>query len=550
MPPERPPRSQPMSEMAGASTPPRDPADGNRPRRDASSRATGQPIPFRALLDRSEPAYVADSRGHITYYNRGFAEVSRTLYGITDPATLATTTPVPLLAIIDRLRWENGEVTRREAAADGGHVIHYLSRHGTLRREDGEISHFFGFYSDIGPRSPNTRRDAETRARLIDFVRAASDCIFETDAMASIVDVRGRVEECFGQPKASVLGRRLVDIGTPITAVPGHHSIAESVTQRLPFSDVILKLKTRDGAERRLSISGVPVFDDESGRFYGYRGAVRDVTGEEGRQQELAAVLRQAADAFGSIARRNRQLESALATAQRSARTKVDVLAAMSHELRTPLNAIIGLAEMSAEERVGALDPRYRSYFEDIRNAGQHLLAIINQIYDAIRIDTDQMRIDLAPIGVGELVNSARTLVAHAAEARGVRIDDVANNSAERVLCDAVRARQIIVNLLNNSIKFTKPNGRVGIDVTQANEREIDITVWDTGIGIPKEKQKQVFESYFRVTDGAKGSDGIGLGLWISRNLADRMGGSLRLTSEVGLGTRVTLRLPRAPAAK
>ena len=144
----------------------------------------------------------------------------------------------------------------------------------------------------------------------------------------------------------------------------------------------------------------------------------------------------------------------------------------------------------------------------------------------------------------------ARALVAHAAESGGVRIDDVASKSGDRVLCDAVRARQILVNLLNNSIKFTKPGGRVGIDVASANEREIDITVWDTGIGIPKEKQKQVFESYFRVGDNTRGSDGIGLGLWISRNLADRMGGSLRLASEVGLGTRVTLRLPRAPATK
>jgi signal transduction histidine kinase len=236
--------------------------------------------------------------------------------------------------------------------------------------------------------------------------------------------------------------------------------------------------------------------------------------------------------------------------AQRSARTKVDVLAAMSHELRTPLNAIIGLAEMSAEERVGALDPRYRSYFEDIRNAGQHLLSIINQIYDAIRIDTDQMRIELAPANVAELVSSARALIAHAASSRGVHIDDVATDSRERVLCDAVRTRQVLVNLLNNAVKFTKPGGRVGIDVASANDREIDITVWDTGIGIPKDKQKQVFDSYFRVSDGAKTTDGIGLGLWISRNLADRMGGSLRLTSEVGLGTRITLRLKRAPLPK
>lgn len=551
MAPDRPPRPQTPPEAGGTAGAGRDPGPAGRSaRRDGAGRPSSVPLPFRGLLDRGDPAYIADPRGHLIYHNRGFVEVCRLLYGITEPATLETATPVALLAIFDRLRWEDGEVTRREAMAEGGQIAHYLSRHGTLRREDGEISHFYGFYSDLGPRSANMRRDSESRARLIDFVRAASDCIFELDPSLSIVDLRGRIEECFGQPTASVLGRRLIDIGVPPPPAPGLRSFPEMLAARLPFSDVVLRLRLRDGAEHRVSVSGVPVFDDESGRFHGYRCTARDVTNVEGRQQELAAVLRQAAEAFSSIARRNKQLETDLATAQRSARTKVDVLAAMSHELRTPLNAIIGLAEMSAEERVGALDPRYRSYFEDIRNAGQHLLAIINQIYDAIRIDTDQLRIDVEPTRIAELVSGARALIAHAAQSRGVLIDDVATDSDERVICDAVRARQILVNLLNNSIKFTKPGGRIGIDVAPVNDREIDITVWDTGIGIPKDKQKQVFDSYFRITEGSRGADGIGLGLWISRNLAERMGGSIRLASEVGLGTRITLRLPRAPARK
>jgi len=546
-------RPRPSGEIGVASATRRDAGGGGRRKGNTPSpgvEGAATSVPYRSLLDRGEPAYLADYRGNLVYYNREFAAIAEVLYGVTDPASLETTTPLPLRAIFDRLRWDGGEIIRRESAVERGNVAYFLSRHGTLRREDNEISHFYGFYADIGPRSAITRRTAEAQTRLTDFVRAASDCVFETDSSLSITDIRGRAEECFGRPAASILGRRLVDLGAFSPNPAGKQSIADTIAACLPFNDVVMQVTHREGGRRQIAISGVAVFDDETGRFFGYRGAARDVTDAEGRQHELTTVLRQAAEAFTSIARRNRQLESSLAAAQRSARTKVDVLAAMSHELRTPLNAIIGLAEMSAEERLGALDPRYRSYFEDIRNAGQHLLAIINQIYDAIRLDTDQLRIDIVPTPVAELVSGARALVAHAAAARGVPIDDVTTTSPERVLCDATRARQILVNLLNNSIKFTRPGGRVGVEITVAGDRDIDITVWDTGIGIAKERQRQVFESYFRVNDSAKGGDGIGLGLWISRNLADRMGGSLRLTSEVGLGTRVTLRLPRAPAAQ
>ena len=237
-------------------------------------------------------------------------------------------------------------------------------------------------------------------------------------------------------------------------------------------------------------------------------------------------------------------LEARLAEGERR---KSTLLAAMSHELRTPLNAVVGFSEAALQEVKGPLPPAYREYVELIRGAGRHAGEIVEVLLDAARLEGGQMTLELRPVSARLLVSEARNLVTPKAEGDGIDTTAVTLERDDLLEADALRARQILVNLLTNAIKFTPAGGRVGVDIARPDEGHLDLTVWDTGIGIAPEEQERVFEPFYQV-GGAElraGSGGAGLGLALSRQLARMMGGDILLHSEPGRGSRFTARFRR-----
>jgi len=232
-------------------------------------------------------------------------------------------------------------------------------------------------------------------------------------------------------------------------------------------------------------MTGVAVFDNQSGAFVGYRGTSTDVT----RQHEVEAhaykaqqVLKQS---LTELRERNMELNRALVDAKGAAKDKPDFLGKMIHELRTLLNTIIGSTEMSIQQSFDALNSRYLSYFRDIPGAAYHLLNIINDLLEAVNID------------------SATVAIAVRAEQRNVDIEAVNVSDVWTVMAEPVRIRQNLVNLLNNAIKFTDSGGSVGIDVRLSDTNEFDFTVLDTGVGIPpanKAKYSRAFTKQTRIS--------------------------------------------------
>ena len=255
-------------------------------------------------------------------------------------------------------------------------------------------------------------------------------------------------------------------------------------------------------------------------------------------------------ESLKELRERNMELDRALEEARSAARAKTEFLGKMSHELRTPLNAIIGFAEMSIQQAFGALNSRYLGYFRDIHGAAYHLLNIINDILDTVNIDSATVSISPRPARLSEIVTQARSIIAVRAEQRNIDISavDVADDWV--VLADPGRTRQILVNLLNNAIKFTESGGSVGIDVRLAELGEVEFTVWDTGMGIAPDQHAKIFESFHQVTPDilTTPSEGTGLGLTISRQLAQLMGGDISVESHPNHGARFTVRLPHADA--
>ena len=245
-------------------------------------------------------------------------------------------------------------------------------------------------------------------------------------------------------------------------------------------------------------------------------------------------------------ARTETALLAARAQAEEANRIKGEFLAVMSHELRTPLNAIGGYAELIA---LGVRGPVTDPQLDDLRRIQQsqrHLLGLINQVLNYTRVDSGTVRYDIADVVVRDALAMAETLISPQAQARDLRYSFSDCDAAVLVRADAEKLQQILLNLLTNAIKFTRPGG--SLDVTcRIRESDVSIAVADTGIGIAPEKLANVFEPFVQVDSTlTRVSEGVGLGLAISRDLARGMGGELTVESAVGVGSTFTLLLPRA----
>jgi signal transduction histidine kinase len=240
-------------------------------------------------------------------------------------------------------------------------------------------------------------------------------------------------------------------------------------------------------------------------------------------------------------------LTVALTEAEASNRAKSQFLAMMSHELRTPLNAVIGFSEIIQSQAYGPLgDDRYRDYASSICDSGRHLLGVINDVLDLAKIDAGKLVIEEAEIDVSELITASLRMVDASAVAAGLTLEANMAPGLSLLRGDPVRLRQTLLNLLVNAIKYTPTGGKVTISAF-ARDGEIVLQVSDTGIGIAAEDIPKAMERFGQV-DGrlARSHEGTGLGLPLAKQLVELHGGTFDLSSEVGVGTVVTLTLPAA----
>ncbi|MEE8445113.1 MAG: PAS domain-containing sensor histidine kinase [Alphaproteobacteria bacterium] len=505
----------------------------------------------RALLQHMPPLYYADRDGRFVFRNAAFDAIAQSAFPEFQSRERREQprSPVPreLQEIFDRLTAGGEQVKLRQSLVVDGETCHFRSCHSKVV-EDGQTVGFCGIYTSVTLEAEAVMQSARTETRFQDIIRSASDWVWETDHNINLSYVSNRISEALETPPSALMGRHLFSLGA-FEDTPGNGPPRPDLAAALmPFRGRIFLMPDKQGRTRRISLTGIPVFDDVSGRFMGYRGTGTDVT----RQHEAEARARKTQQvleiSLRELRSRNLELDRALQEAQSAARAKTEFLGKMSHELRTPLNAIIGFSEMSVQQTFGALSPRYLSYFRDIHGAAHHLLSIITDSLDAANVDSSKISIAPAPIRLSEVLAQVRSIIAVRAEQGEVDIDAVRLPDNLVVLADPGRTRQILVNLLTNAIKFTNPGGSVGMDARAIDGDMIECTVWDTGIGIPKDQQEHIFESFHQVdSDLLSGpTEGTGLGLTISRQLAQLMGGDISVDSAPGRGARFTVRLPSA----
>ena len=241
----------------------------------------------------------------------------------------------------------------------------------------------------------------------------------------------------------------------------------------------------------------------------------------------------------------NEELLFAKEAAQAANRAKTEFIATTSHELRTPLNAIIGFSQLIKTQTLGPINDRYLGYIRDIEESGTHLLEIINDILDIAKADSGRIELTEEEIDVRQLIAASLRLVHGRAVKAGLSISVRVPNDGPPLRADRRRVKQTLLNLLGNAIKFTPTGGSIVVTAGVDHDGTFAIAIADSGIGIPPEKLDKVKQPFFQIDNSlARKNEGLGLGLSLASTFMERHGGKLELASELGNGTRATMRFP------
>ena len=234
-------------------------------------------------------------------------------------------------------------------------------------------------------------------------------------------------------------------------------------------------------------------------------------------------------------------LEEARQAAEVASRAKDSFLATMSHELRTPMNAILGFGQILQKDDKSS--PRQKQCTEQILKAGQHLLALINDVLDLAKISSGSLVLNNEPVSLSKILKECKDYIAPLAQKRNITLS-VAEQDEHQIFADPLRVKQILLNVLSNAVKYNRENGKISIEVLQPAAELLQIRVTDTGEGIPPERLPEIFKPFNRLNAENSNIEGTGIGLSITKELALKMNGNIGLESTVGVGTTVWINLP------
>jgi PAS domain S-box-containing protein len=260
--------------------------------------------------------------------------------------------------------------------------------------------------------------------------------------------------------------------------------------------------------------------------------------------EKLCAVLRD----ITAWKRSEEELVGAKRAAEQASTAKSEFLAKISHEIRTPLNAIIGFSEVMMDERFGPIgNERYRQYLKDIHSSGGHLISLVNDLLDLSKIEAGKLELTFVSVNLNDLVQQCVAIMQEQANRERVIIRTSLPANLPQIVADTRSMRQIALNLLSNSIKFTGAGGQIIISTALTDEHEVVLRVRDTGTGMSEKELQTALEPFRQVATAARwGSSGTGLGLPITKALAEANHARFRITSHVEDGTLVELAFPSA----
>ena len=379
------------------------------------------------------------------------------------------------------------------------------------------------------------------------LVAAAIDITEHRRAEDALRESEERYRSIFNNAQVGLITTRmkdgtLIDANKKMVELLGYDDVSELIEKfvaRNAYADKELMKRVVEEGKRTGILENVEAdFIRKDGsilqsrfstRFFRERGTIETVVLDMGEQKKTHAML-----------------VAALDEAERANRSKSDFLANMSHELRTPLNAILGFSQMIRDQALGEnAAERYRGYAEDIYRSGSHLLALIGDILDLSRIEAGKTEINLTEFDLAAAVEECTALVQGRADEKLIALKtEIAPNGAQ-LLADERMIKQMLINLLTNSVKFTESGGHVVVRVNEGDAGKLMLTVQDDGIGIADEDIPAALSVFGQAGDVmTRSEEGTGLGLPLVASLAELHGGGVDIDSTPGEGTKVSIWLP------
>lgn len=373
------------------------------------------------------------------------------------------------------------------------------------------------------------RRAVESETRYQQIVELAEEGIWVIDAQSQTTYVNHAMTRILGYTESEMLEHPISEFIDEWEEIQVNSDLTPANLSWVDKKE--LKLKTKNGTPIWTYMSTSPVLD-ENGNLLWSCSLVYDITNRKQAEEQL----RQSSE----------RISLANAELARATRLKDEFLTSMSHELRTPLNAILGLAEALQEEVYGELTQKQRKSMITIENSGKHLLALINDILDLSKIESGKMELQLDSVSPQSLCESSLTFVKQQAHNKKIHLSSKIPEGISNIALDERRIRQVLINLLNNAVKFTPEGGKVDLEVKGDSDQEIlQFSVTDTGIGIASENIDRLFKPFVQLDSSlSRRYAGTGLGLALVRRIVELHGGSVSLLSEIGKGSRFTVTLP------
>jgi PAS domain S-box-containing protein len=376
----------------------------------------------------------------------------------------------------------------------------------------------------------SSRKQVEAEQALLDqrlrdqqfytrsLIESNIDPLITTDTRGIISDVNSQMEQLTGRTRDELIGAPFKNYFTEPDRAD------EAITRVLRESKVTnyeLTALALDGKQTVVSYNAT-TFHDRDRKLQGVFAAARDVT--ERKQFEDA------------LQETNAALESAKAGAEKANRAKSEFLSSMSHELRTPLNAVLGFAQLMASE-VPAPQPHQQRSIDQILKGGWYLLRLINEILDLSMIESGKVTMSQEAMSLTDVLQDCKGMIEPQAGKRGISLTFPSFDKPVYVHADRTRVKQVMINLLSNAIKYNTNGGSVMVQCAASGPDRVRISVKDTGIGLAPDQLAQLFQPFNRIGQQDSAEEGTGIGLVVTKQLVELMGGKIGVDSTVGIGT-------------
>jgi PAS domain S-box-containing protein len=388
----------------------------------------------------------------------------------------------------------------------------------------------------------------QSEYRFHDIADASSDWIWEVDADGVYTFVSEGVADLIGYAPQEIIGKTPFDLMPPDEAARAGAEFAAIAGRREAFRDLYNIVLHKDGSPRHVQTNGVPILDTD-GALLGYRGLDRDVTERKQVEKDLE---RHRHDLESLVQERTKELLVAKEAAEAASRAKSTFLANMSHEIRTPMNAIVGLTHIL---RRAAPPPEQDDKLAKIGASADHLLGVINDILDVSKVESGKLVLEKSDFELEALLNRTCSMLMDKVREKGLELVIDIQPGLGQFNGDATRLGQALLNYLGNAVKFTERGTitlRASAMAQTAEDQLVRFEVEDTGIGIGAEAVGRLFHAFEQADNSTtRKYGGTGLGLTITRRLAQLMGGDAGVASTPGVGSTfwLTARLGRATHA-